>query len=372
MDEFLWRQLPFAVSHNDGPFFEPNEYMTDYLSKRTAEAITSTRSSGGPRVPFFVEVCFNAPHNPLHATLEDYNAAEIASIPSHRLRVYAAMIRALDRGIKRILDAVKEIGAERNTIIVFSSDNGGAEYLGLRELNKPFRGWKGTFFEGGLRVPMFMKWPAKIPRLSVVDSPVGHVDMFATLSAAARVEDRFYKRRMDGWDVMPLIEALPEKFSARDCPDKYSLTTSKALYWRSGHYVAFRICDWKLQLAERPHKLWLYDLSTDPNEQNNLAKNISLNKAVEWAARGCYPTDPMTLFPEVFSDGIRGDAASMLTVLCDILQRLKETEELQVPPSWPALSELVMPIDHPINVDGMEGCGECAVRSDEEYIYWPI
>jgi arylsulfatase A-like enzyme len=188
MDEFLWRQLPFVVSHDNGMFFEPNEYMTDYLSKEAVKAIkAATRID--ERVPFYLQVWFNAPHNPLHATIEDYNSPELSNITSHRLRVYAAMIKGLDRGVKRILDALEETHQADNTIVIFSSDNGGAEYVGLRDINKPFRGWKGTFYEGGLRVPMFMKWPAKIPRMTTVREPVGHVDIFPTIALAARIPD---------------------------------------------------------------------------------------------------------------------------------------------------------------------------------------
>jgi arylsulfatase A-like enzyme len=371
MDEFLWRQLPFVVSHDNGMFFEPNEYMTDYLSKEAVKAIKAA-ASADERVPFYLQVWFNAPHNPLHATVEDYNSPELSNITSHRLRVYAAMIKGLDRGVKRILDALEDTHQADNTIVIFSSDNGGAEYVGLRDINKPFRGWKGTFYEGGLRVPMFMKWPAKIPRMTTVREPVGHVDIFPTIAHAAIIPDSFFKIRMDGQDLVPLT--LTSEMDEVGCDT--SSENAKVLYWRSGHYVAARICNWKVQFAERPRKLWIYDLLADPTEQNNLMEQMPLDAALGWARNGCFPTSQgelATLFSEAFSN-LNEAHAVRLREMCNVLQLILKTEELQIPPSWPALTELVMPIDHPINVDGYpdDVCGECSVMKNEEYIFWPI
>ena len=72
------------------------------------------------------------------------------------------MIRSLDRGVGRVLEALKANGLEENTLVLFTSDNGGAGYIGLPEVNSPFRGWKITLFEGGIHVPYFAKWPARI------------------------------------------------------------------------------------------------------------------------------------------------------------------------------------------------------------------
>ena len=107
------------------------------------------------------------------------------------------MIRSLDRNIGRLLAALKEKGLEDDTLVVFTSDNGGANYIGLDDLNKPFRGWKATFFEGGLRIPFFVRWPAKLPRGTTFAKPVTHVDIYATAAAAAGVDlptDRVLRR----------------------------------------------------------------------------------------------------------------------------------------------------------------------------------
>ncbi|MFP6815670.1 MAG: sulfatase-like hydrolase/transferase, partial [Pseudomonadales bacterium] len=141
-------------------------------------------------------------HNPLQAKKEDYDA--LAHIEDHRLRVYAAMIRALDRGVGRVLKALRDNGLEENTLVIFTSDNGGAGYLGLPDVNKPYRGWKLTLFEGGTHVPYFARWPAKIKPGTSFDHPVGHIDVFATAAAAtgAQLPD---DRVIDGVNLLPYV-----------------------------------------------------------------------------------------------------------------------------------------------------------------------
>jgi arylsulfatase A-like enzyme len=74
--------------------------------------------------------------------------------------------------------------------VIFTSDNGGANYLGLNDLNKPYRGWKATFFEGGLRVPFFMRWPGRLPKGEHVAKPVTHFDIYATAAQVALLAER--------------------------------------------------------------------------------------------------------------------------------------------------------------------------------------
>jgi hypothetical protein len=183
LDDFLRWNLPFVISHNNKPKFQPPEYMTDYLSDEASNLIR-TLSATPDANPFFLTLAYNAPHNPLQALLSDFNDPEIATIPSHNQRVYAAMIMALDRGVGKVLQTLKETDQWENTIVLFTSDNGGASYIDIPHLNYPYRGWKATFFEGGLRVPLFMQWPAKIAPAVEVTEPVGHVDVFPTLYAA--------------------------------------------------------------------------------------------------------------------------------------------------------------------------------------------
>lgn len=254
IDKFLWARMQYAASFNGSAPFEPGGYLTDWWTDESLRVIEANKNR-----PFFLYLAHWAPHTPLQATKADYEA--VGEIELHRERVYAAMIHALDRSVGRVMDKLEDEGLADDTIIVLSSDNGGAGYVGLPEVNAPFRGWKITLFEGGIRVPMFVKWPAKIEPGTVVDTPVAHIDLLPTLAAAAGA-DLPTDRVIDGQNILP--EATGEGTIKR--PDD-------AIYWSSGTYRVVRAADWKLQIDERQDKVWLYDLASDPTEQTNLAES---------------------------------------------------------------------------------------------------
>ena len=106
-------------------------------------------------------------------------------IADHTERVYGAMVANLDRAVGRVLEALRAEGLEENTLVFFTSDNGGANYVGLPNLNRPYRGWKMTFFEGGVHMPFFVKWPRELPAGGIAPAPIAHFDIFATAAAAA-------------------------------------------------------------------------------------------------------------------------------------------------------------------------------------------
>lgn len=253
IDRFLWRAMQYAASFNGGAPFAPASYLTDYYTDQAVQVIEANRDR-----PFFLYLAHWAPHSPLQATREDYDA--LSQIPDHRLRVYAAMIRALDRGVGRVLDALRANGLEENTLIFFTSDNGAPNYIGLPELNRPFRGWKISFFEGGIHVPYFLAWPAQLAAGSTFDAPVHGFDIYATAAAAAGVALPA-DRAIDGVDLVPFVRGERAGEPHRE------------LFWRSGHYRVARIDGWKLQVDERPPGTrWLFDLRNDPTEQIDLAE----------------------------------------------------------------------------------------------------
>ena len=256
MDRFVWEGMHFAASFNNESAFEPGGYLTDYWTDEAIKVIQANKNR-----PFFLYLAHWGVHAPLQATREDYEA--VGDIEPHRLRVYAAMIRALDRSVARVHDALEAEGLADNTIVIFSSDNGGAGYLGLPKVNAPFRGWKVTNFEGGLRVPLFIKWPEQIEAGQKVGTPVAHIDLLPTLAAAtgsALPKDV----EIDGENLMPLATHSFDGVSA----DEWRRET---LFWQSGHYRVVRHGDWKLQVSEHPAKTWLYNLAIDPTEQHNLS-----------------------------------------------------------------------------------------------------
>ncbi len=256
IDSMVWGTARYASQYNGGPWFEPNGYLTDYYTDEAVKVIEANKNR-----PFLLYLAHWGIHNPLQTKKEDYDA--LSHIKDHRLRVYAAMIRALDRGVGRVMDALVDNGIDNNTLVIFTSDNGGAGYIGLPDVNHPYRGWKCTFFEGGTHVPYFMRWPKMISGGMTYDHPVSHTDIFATAAAAAGVslpDDR----TIDGVDLLPYVTGVN--------PDEPHDT----LFWRNGYYQVVLSDGWKMSVSDMPDKIWLYDLTVDPTETMNLADTNAL------------------------------------------------------------------------------------------------
>ena len=304
IDRFLWAALRYSASFDGGDAFEPGGYLTDYYTDEAVEVIEANRNR-----PFFLYLAHWAPHTPLQATKEDYDA--LSHIELHRERVYAAMIRALDRGVGRVLDALRENGLEENTLVIFTSDNGGAGYIGLPDVNDPYRGWKITFFEGGIHVPYFVKWPAQIAPGTTVEHPVHHFDAFATAAAAAGapVPD---DRKIDGVDLLPFARGEAEG------------VPHDALFWRSGASQSAIVDGWKLNVSNPPGRTWLFDLRADPTEQNDLS-------------------------------------AERPEKVAELQKALADHNAEQNPSRWPSGGSFAINIDKDLSI---------ADAPDDEYIYW--
>ena len=257
IDRFLWAALNFAASFNGGPWFEPPKYLTDYYTDEAVKVIEANKHR-----PFFLYLAHWAPHTPLQAAREDYEA--LSDIELHRERVYAAMIRSLDRGVGRVMEALKANGLDENTLVMFTSDNGGAGYIGLPDVNDPYRGWKITLFEGGIRVPFLARWPAKLPAGATYEAPVHHFDMYATAAAAAGA-DVPTDRVIDGVDLTPFVTGA----DPTEAPHDY-------LFFRSGAAQAVRDERWKLMVSAPQglaRKEWLFDLAADGEWTDLLAEH---------------------------------------------------------------------------------------------------
>lgn len=255
IDKFFWAKLQFSATFNGSKPFEPGGYLTDWWTDQSLKVIEANRNR-----PFFLYLAHWGVHTPLQATRQDFEA--VGDIEPHRLRVYAAMVRALDRSVGRIMAKLDEEGLADNTIIVLSSDNGGPGYIGLPDINAPYRGWKITLFEGGIRVPMFVRWPQRINPGTRIETPVAHIDVLPTLAAAAGVplpKDRI----IDGRNILPLATGTGAFSRPND-----------AIFWQSGAYQVVRAGDWKLQIDGTRKKTWLFDLAADPTEKNNLAGKL--------------------------------------------------------------------------------------------------
>ena len=293
IDRMVWATGTYSATFNGlgnpGEQFKPKGYLTDYYTDQAVEVIENNRHR-----PFFLYLAHWGVHNPLQASREDYDA--LSHIGDHRLRVYSAMIRAVDRSVARVTQVLEDNGLADNTLIILTSDNGGAGYIGLPNVNKPYRGWKLNHFEGGTHVPFMAKWPAQINPGTSMDAPIHHNDIYSTIAAAAGVQVP-QDRKIDGVDLLPYIRNEVEG------------EPHQTLFWREGHQQAVLHKGWKLISAEQsnlpqpaPRAKWLFNLALDPTEQNNLAAD-NLEKVAELetllAAHNAEQVEP--LWPSVFN-----------------------------------------------------------------------
>jgi uncharacterized sulfatase len=305
IDKLLWGNLPYAVNFNEGPRMKPKGHLTDYLTNEAVKVIELNKNR-----PFFMYMAYWAVHSPLQAKKEDYE--KLSYINNHEERVLAAMVMSVDRGVGKIRKALEDNGIDKNTIIVFTSDNGAPGYIGLPDLNKPYRGWKLTHFEGGVHIPFIVNYPNKIPAGQIYNGRISNMDIFSTFSEIAGLKPT-NDIEIDGVNILPYLTG-----EIQGEPDRI-------LFSKSGS-LSFLIKEgWKLQIDFMQNKKWLFNLNNDPNEKINLA---SMN-----------------------------------------LEKLKELEELlnlkikeQAKPIWPNLLSWPIFIDKALNQK----------KSNlDEYTYWP-
>jgi arylsulfatase A-like enzyme len=224
-------------------------YMTDLLSDRAAEFVARRHDR-----PFYLSLHYTAPHWPwegpddAHGKDPNHEFVEGGSRP-----VFVEMMQSLDAGVGRVLAALERSGRARDTLVVFASDNGGERF----SYNWPWSDGKFTLWEGGIRVPLAMRWPGRLPRGGASDQPAISMDWTATLLAAAgAAPDASYP--LDGIDLLP--------FARGDRP------TDRSLFWRQPYpeksHAAARRANWKyLRVGDEEY---LFDLAADPGEKANL------------------------------------------------------------------------------------------------------
>ncbi|HEX3870576.1 MAG TPA: sulfatase-like hydrolase/transferase [Pirellulales bacterium] len=284
----------FYGTLNNTPFYHPTQfvdsrksldiqkiededfYTTDAYADRAVDWIAKHKDQ-----PWFLYLPFNAQHAPLQAPQKYLD--RFPNITGEKRKTFAAMMAAMDDATGRVLDTVRKIGQEENTIVFFVGDNGGPT-ASTTSQNGALRGFKMTTFEGGPRVPFFVQWKGKIASGQVYDNPVLNLDILPTcVTAAGGAVERSWN--LDGVDLMPY------------------LTTAKAgkphhtIYWRYGEQWAIRDGDMKLVVSKGGSgKPELYDLSRDIGESNDLAsaesaKVAELQKKWDiWSAEQAEPT----------------------------------------------------------------------------------
>jgi arylsulfatase B len=240
-----------------------NDYITDFFTNEGIQWISEISDS-----PWFLFMSYNAPHTPMQATEDDIKAC--SHIQDKGRRTYAAMVRALDRGVGRIIQELKDKGVYENTLIVFLSDNGGA--TNNHSWNGPLSGCKGNCREGGIRVPMIWQWPGQIPAGKRNNAVVSSLDLLPSFLAAAgakpieardRSGNKDAPRIYDGINILPMINEEQDP-------------TARRLFWRMQGQAA--VLDGEDKLIRLGHKPAQYfrpiddigeteDLSTENKER---------------------------------------------------------------------------------------------------------
>ena len=249
-----------------------------------------------PKTPFFLEITAHEPHVPYIASKE---AVAANAHLDERSRKYAASVTDLDRGVGRVLDALRELHLDTNTLVIFTSDNGAAGWTDdpnaphmqycNRGSNGIFRGHKGDLYEGGLREPFIARWPGRIPAGRIDStSVVSGVDMLPTLAAAAGVKvPADYQG--DGDNRLAVLEGKPSP-------------RSKPLFWRTVSQLAVREGDWKLVTKTDSSQAELFDLATDAKEIRNLAAERPEETArLSKSLRAWFDTLPKQVDPACYS-----------------------------------------------------------------------
>lgn len=243
------------VEHNGSEVVE-TEYMTDALSR---EAVRFVNESAANEEPFFLYLAYNAPHTPLEAKNEDL--AKFTHISDEKRRTYAAMVYAVDRGVGRLVESLKQADAFENTLIVFLSDNGGK--IGAGANNGPLLQGKGSVCEGGIRVPMFFHWPDAVPAGRTYAHPISALDFYPTFAglAGAKVGD---EKKLDGIDFW---DDFLEDRSARERESIFAIR-----YFKGFGNVGIRRGPWKAS-KRGPNSPWsLFDIENDIGESTDVSE----------------------------------------------------------------------------------------------------
>ena len=253
--DYLWRdETRFPLPGNlDG---RQEQYAHDLFTEFSLDFVRRHARTGAP---FFLYLAYTVPHDKFQIPeLEPY--AEAADW-SRQERVYASMVTRLDRDIGRLLGLLDELGVDRQTAVFFCSDNGAANrYDGVFDSSGPLRGRKRDLYEGGLRVPMIVRWPGRIPAGLTSDAIWYFTDLLPTFAALAGTTP---PAAIDGRDLGPTL-------LGQDQPD----LRQRLLYWEffeRGFQQAARRGDWKVVRPGFDQPLQVFDLARDPGETQDLA-----------------------------------------------------------------------------------------------------
>lgn len=259
--EFQGHEIPAARQIPPG---KNSRRSCDYIAE-TAERFMEEKKDH----PFFIQISPFAVHIPLNTTAELQKKYEAKpKVDGYSCNpLYAGLTEELDSMVGRVMNAVNRLGLEKNTLFIFTSDNGGLERKSggwPGTLNFPLRNEKGSLYEGGIRVPLIARWPGKINEKTVTHVPASTIDFYPTFLSVANTNPN--GQILDGVNLLPMLK------------DPFATLKREALYWHYPHYHhsrpsgAVRAGDWKLIEFFDTGETELYDLHDDIGESKNLAK----------------------------------------------------------------------------------------------------
>ena len=253
---------------NFGPIYRNKDkvelkgYLTDVLADEAVGFIDRNKDK-----PWFLYLAFNAVHTPNQAPEADL--AKFADVKDEKRRSYLAMLSRMDDGVGKVLAKLKDAKLDPETLVFFISDNGGPtnKFSPNGSVNDPLRGSKGDTWEGGVRVPFFVRWKGIVLPKQEVEHPVIGMDIPATALAVAEVGLKDDEKPLDGVNLLPHLNG-----SKKAAPHP-------ALFWRFGPQSAVRMGDWKLVTASQsdahyvdtPKAPMLFNLREDASEKVDLA-----------------------------------------------------------------------------------------------------
>jgi arylsulfatase A-like enzyme len=224
--------------------YPPETYMTDLLTQEAVEIVQGGHGRGDQ--PFFIYLSYNAPHGPLQAP-EDCKERN-SHIKDKARNTFAGMMTSMDDGIGRVIQALKDEGLYENTMVIFLSDNGGPTTKNTSK-NTPFRGVKGEVWEGGVRVPFMVSWPAKIKAGQVREEPVCSIDLAPTIVSLAGLK---IDPSTDGIDLSAWLTDAQKELPSRDL-----------YYWRAGNRA---IRSGRYKYEQHGSEKELFDIKANPVE----------------------------------------------------------------------------------------------------------
>lgn len=280
--KYMWqmgRKDIAMIYENNKKIKKLKGYLTDVIRDKSISFIEKNAQH-----PFFLYIPFTAPHEPYQAPLDLYSEAYVQTHSKNKA-VYSAIVSSLDNAVGAICQKVKDLHLDENTLIIFLSDNGNANYGGVSNC-APLKGGKFTFFEGGVKIPTIYSWKNHLPENKVYNKTVSSLDVFTTIASITHT-DLPKDRVFDGVDLIPYLK------------DDSTSVPHEELFWKADHVFAVKKGNFKLIYSARDNWCELYDLENDPNEQFNILeknpakvlemKNDLLNWTKQLPAKPLWP-----------------------------------------------------------------------------------